>query len=221
MKRMIAMVAILAAAMGCGDDDAPMTNDAGTTDSGTAAVDSGTPVQTDSGTPVQTDGGTMSSDPCAATDDFASTVGCNGDPVGPDAPANAFFGTCTPSDDPMMFRGSCTSERGLCAADEGATEGYCLELCEPSGMQYNTTTSTCPSGSRCFTLQADFAICFPDCRSAADCHEGQVCDDEGSCVDEEEPEMDAGTPDMDAGTPDMDAGAPEMDAGVPEVDAGE
>lgn len=233
MKRMIAMVAILAAAMGCGDDDAPMTNDAGTTDSGTAAVDSGTPVQTDSGTPVQTDGGTMSGDPCTPAEGQGAitTLGCNGAVPGPQE-NNATFGRCTPGDMSDMFQGSCGAGDICLETVEGA--GFCSQVCDPGPAGIGT--GGCPTGSRCFAIGDSLAVCFADCNDASECSAENTCDEDGSCfpefmapdmdagmpdMDAGTPDMDAGTPDMDAGTPDMDAGAPEMDAGVPEVDAGE
>ncbi len=199
MKWMVALVAL--SLVGCGDDSG--TDDDTEVDSGTEAdlgggtdmfmptVDMG---RADMGSDVDT---------CVPSgDDLTETVGCNGEPLGSDVADNEFGGACVGTADDA---GSCTNEDAVCSGTEG-NPGYCLALCEPDADEY-ITTGSCPSGSRCFTLDTDLALCFPDCRSDDDCLDGYVCDDEGSCVEGDPVEPDGGVMDVDSG---VDGGT-EMD----------
>jgi len=203
--RLLSIIAFASlAAAGCGDDDVTPGMDAGgMVDGGTMRVDGG---RRDSG-PVRTDGGPA--DPCAASDSNPeTTVGCNGDLIGPGAADNEFGGRCTPDPAEMDPAGSCTDTNAYCWADVGATEGICLELCEPGGTY--VTTGGCPAGARCFTFDTDYALCFADCTMDSDCSTNN-CDGEGSCVEPTGSAMDGGTPD---GGPSTDGG-PAPDGGPP------
>jgi hypothetical protein len=41
--------------------------------------------------------------------------------------------------------------------------------------------STCPTGSRCFTLDPTKAFCFPDCKKGTDCT-SSACTTDGACA---------------------------------------
>jgi len=204
---------------GCGDDDGttPPVDAGGGTDGG-GGTDAGG--RRDAG--GRPDAGP--SDPCAADNMSASsTAGCNGGLLGPQ-PDNQFGGQCTPGDD-MTPEGSCTGAAAYCWGDTTvAPGGVCLVPCTP-GDTY-VSTSDCPTGSRCFTLDAagGVALCFPDCMGPTDCS-GGTCDGEASCVGggDGPATSDGGVPDAgvatDAGTAD-DAGAAAVDAGAAAVDAG-
>lgn len=183
------LVTLLIAAGGCGDDSGP--SDSAVTDSGTAPVDSGTsPVDSatapaDSGTsPV--DSGTSPVDSGAvdvcAGDDPSLTVGCNGPLLGPAQTDDAHFGLCTPSAD--IESGSCTDTTALCYDSDAALldspRGVCVPRCATNGDTY-VSTSTCPSGTRCFHIVDDVGYCFADCTAPTDCPSDQ-CDEDYTCV---------------------------------------
>lgn len=194
-----AMILLLAPLAGC--DPAVVPVDAPATDSGNdtgGGFDGGRDAGRDAGGPA---------DPCAAEPGAAAaaTVGCNGPVGGPTREANAHGGACTED--------SCTDAMSTCRAD-----GYCDVACDP-GTGY-VSTSTCPSGSRCFPVGSGVGLCFIDCNTAADCPiPGSMCDAENSCI-APPPVGDAGVPDTDGGVIDTDAGVPDTDAGVPDTDAG-
>lgn len=202
-----ALFVLLAPLAGCDPTVVPIdvpTTDAGG-DTGGGGFDGGRDAGRDAGGPA---------DPCAAEPGAAAaaTVGCNGPVGGPTRAANAHGGSCT--------EGSCTDTMSTCRAD-----GYCDVACDP-GTGY-VSTSTCPSGSRCFPVGSGVGLCFIDCNTAADCPiPGSTCDAENSCIppapvgDAGVPDSDAGVPATDAGVPDTDAGVPDTDAGVPDTDAG-
>jgi hypothetical protein len=98
-------------------------------------------------------------DPCAS-DDPASTLGCNGPPPGA-APANSMGGTCSPAE---QAYGTCQDTTLFCAYRQ------CAALCSPTE---STTVSTggCPSGFRCWDEGLLF-FCFPDCDDDSDCGAG-------------------------------------------------
>jgi len=168
--------------VGCGDDDTTTPRD-----SGPAATDS--------------PGG---GDPCLGQpEDLMATRGCNGAIPGPQ-PANTSGGTCTPdSPDPDMF------SQGTCGAMLSCWtlggEGMCLENCMPPTGDFSlTSTSTCPSGFRCFdddgpTMDGP-GTCAPDCAADSDCASGNCDMDSWVCY----PSL-GGPPPEDGGTP-PDAG---------------
>lgn len=202
-----AVCALLLMGAGC-DDGTEEPTDAGTTtpDSGTPSGSDAGPTSPDAG-PGETDAGT-SSDPCAASsDDPLSSLGCNGGVYGSTPMANEIGGDCTPDGMDPPGPGSCATTAGeatpVCSPDEAdPSTGTCIYVCPPAGTY--VSTGGCPSGSRCFTLDAELAICFRDCNDADDCFEGEECDAEGSCV---------------ASAPAADGGAAPTDGGVP-VDGG-
>lgn len=217
-------ILVLAGAMAlstsaCKGDDSTNTSTDGGTDTGIGDTDMGTGSDMGRDMAVSTDMGRTDSgaaDPCESTGDgdLTAFVGCNGAPIGASAAADSFGGSCTPGG-MANPAGSCTNTGGLCAAGTGEPTGFCLQECEPS-TEFYTTTSTCPSGSRCFTVEAGVAVCYPDCASGSDCLSGS-CDNEGSCRAPSTPVTDGGTPDAgDVDASDVDAGA--SDAG--DVDAG-
>lgn len=172
----VGLGAILAlAALACGDDAAAPT-DAGM----------GVDARTDAG---RRDAGRRDSgptDPCAAdVADAFDSVGCNGPILGPEVDDGELGGRCTPGgeDDPA---GSCADRDALCDAGETGTVGICLLFCTPQPTY--VSTSDCPPGSRCFTFDPDFALCYPDCEDGGDCTTG-VCDLEGGCVPDDSPPM--------------------------------
>jgi hypothetical protein len=182
---------------------------------GSTEVDAGVDAGMDAGA-VPMDAGARDAgmvDRCAADTNVGLTVGCNGPLIGPDEPANEFAGLCTGDNEGP---GTCSFTGAICWAYPGQV-GVCTRLCTPSEDTY-VSTGGCPSGSRCFVIEEDFALCFPDCEEDADCSTDS-CDSENTCVDP--PPVDAGMPDAgpDAGPIDAgpnDAGA--VDAGP--VDAG-
>ncbi len=206
MKR-ISLLVLAFGLLGCGDD--------GPGD--TAEVDGGQDagVEVDMSTPepdmFRVDMGGDADSCIPSGDDLTETVGCNGEPPGPDVADNDFGGACVGTAEDA---GSCTFSGALCSATEGEM-GYCLAFCDPDAGEY-ITTGDCPSGSRCFTLDTDLAICFPDCRSSADCRTGFECDEEGSCVESAPVDPDGGVSD-DGGVA-MDGGVG-LDAGV-DLDGG-
>jgi hypothetical protein len=153
-----------------------------TVDSGTGGTDAGTTPGTDSGAGPRDAGpgrdtGPVSTDPCAS--DAAGSLagaGCNGGFVTSPA-ANAAGGACTGGGeaDPQ---GTCTVA-GICGA-EADMPGFCFPSCT-AGATY-VSTSTCPTGFRCFDLDND--LCFLDCNATHPCPTGMTCDGEGSCVGE-------------------------------------
>ena len=167
-----------------------------------AACSASTPLSLDAGTDAaRIDVGT-GVDPCV-TDlaHAASTIGCNGPPPGAAIPDDATGGRCVldPSsieDMPLPLRGSCASPDDLCAGHPGLG-GICLRRCEPAPTY--VSTSTCPSGSRCFTIDLlrGAVVCYPDCYTGSDCVWG-ICDQDGSC-ECEGCGADAGVPGADAG----------------------
>lgn len=119
-------------------------------------------------------------DGCAADDEIASTVGCNGPVLGP-ATANALGGTCTPDADPEANpAGSCTDPDALCDFEDAAAGGICIVACEPITGTY-VSTAECPAGTRCFDVGDGEGYCYADCAANADCATS-VCDEDGSCV---------------------------------------
>lgn len=179
---------------GCGGTDDAATDAAVTTDgrvtdmahSTDTGVTTDTGVVADSGSDTGTsmDSGT---DPCAGDATSAMTLaGCNGPAPGAGAAANAINGTCTP--DGTNGHATCTSTDARCYGDTGEL-GLCLQACTPA--ETYSSTSNCPTGSRCFTLSSG-AWCFPDCASGADCTTG-FCDGDSSCG--------AAAADTDAGLP--------------------
>lgn len=174
-----------------GCDDGGGTADAGTDAGTTPMMDGGT----DAGAPG-TDSGPP--DPCAATMSNAiSSLGCNGGVYGSTPMDDEIGGPCTPDGMDPPGPSTCTPVSGTqaaCVPDEAdPTTGTCLYFCPPSGSY--VSTGDCPTGSRCFTLDTDFALCFRDCNSAADCFDGEECDGEGSCVAGEAPPTDGGVTD--------------------------
>lgn len=174
MKMVLSLLAV-AAMVGC--------NSPRTTDTGITTTDTGVTVVEDSGVrrdaPSRVDAFTMSSDICSAAQANAtSTVGCNGGFASATPAANSFGGTCTGGGEAMPA-GSCTGTNAICGA-AAAMPGFCLAACTP-GATY-ITTGGCPTGSRCFDLQANGGVCFQDCDATHACPTGQMCDPEGSCV---------------------------------------
>ncbi|MEC7522781.1 MAG: hypothetical protein VYE22_23025 [Myxococcota bacterium] len=183
----------LITALGC-DGGETTPEDSGTTptpDSGTMMM------ETDSGTGGPRDSGTTPDDSCAASPETAtSTVGCNGGLYGSTQNADQLDGTCTPDGMDPPGAGSCMASGGdsqpVCIPDEAMPSmGTCVYVCPPDTSSY-ITTGGCPSGSRCFTLRDDLAICFRDCNTASDCFDGEECDGEGSCVPMAAPPADGG-----------------------------
>jgi hypothetical protein len=173
----------------CGDDGRSGDTGAGDTGAGdTGRIDSSRP---DTGTP-DTSMDTGPADPCA-TDEATETVECNGDILGPTQEDDALFGSCTPEKD--SDQGSCEDATAICyAVDadlEDTTRGVCVPACTPNGTNY-VSTSTCPSGSRCFNFGDGSGFCFADCNAPADCVSGQ-CDGDNSCVGGEPSTTDGGT----------------------------
>lgn len=175
MKMVLSLLAALAM-MGCGSSSR--------TDSGIGA-DGGTiapevpDARTTRDAPVRPDAFMMNSDTCAAeAANATSTVGCNGGFASTTPAANTPGGSCTGGGEAMPA-GTCTTPNAFCGA-EADMPGFCLATCEP-GSTY-ITTGTCPTGFRCFDLEANGGICFQDCDATHPCPEGQECDGEGSCV---------------------------------------
>ncbi|MEQ8455884.1 MAG: hypothetical protein RLO52_13600 [Sandaracinaceae bacterium] len=194
MSRTLSALCACVALTAVGCDSAPTEP----TDSGTTpTTDSGTTPTADSGTTTPRDSGVPSDDSCAASQEMStSTIGCNGGLYGSTQMANQIGGDCTPDgmDPPgaagcMMADGS----QAFCVANEDdPSMGTCLYACPPASTYI--TTGGCPTGARCFTLDAELALCFRDCNSAADCFDGEECDGEGSCVPMAAPTTDGGTP---------------------------
>lgn len=201
---------------GCGGDEPAVNADASVSDMG---GDAGTPTDMGARDGSRTDAG---SDPCAATVDNASdTIGCNGDILGPDIADGAFGGRCTAENEEDV-RGTCTDEDAVCVVLESGMPGICMLECDrPAGTPY-VSTSSCPSGSRCFELDSEEPVgyCYIDCEYQEDClgeADGFWCDADGACEPPPPPpdEEDAGVPE-DAGE-DLDGGVP--DATTSETDA--
>lgn len=112
-------------------------------------------------------------DPCLLDfyADGTDTIGCNGPLPGPQ-PANSYGGSCTGTVDP----GTCTDPNAICFGNPG----ICTIPCAIAGEEVYISTSTCPTGSRCFNL-GNNGYCFPDCNSGADCSTA-TCDEDGSCT---------------------------------------
>jgi len=129
-------------------------------------------VPSDSGVCLRIGGDT--SDPCRTGNyDVAATVGCNGGILGPDVPDNDYGGRCN------VASNSCTNfSDGCVGATASSLEGICLRTCSPG--EAFVSTSTCPTGSRCFQLPP-MGLCYPDCNTNADCASG-ICDGDGSCI---------------------------------------
>lgn len=215
---LVSACALSLASVGCKDDatgsvvdSGMMGSDSGDTDMGRA--DGGTDMgRTDMGGGTDMGG----SDPCAASaeDDLSAQAGCNGGLLGAASEPNQFGGTCTGGSDENPA-GTCTDTGAVCDGSAGGDTGICLVACEAADTY--TSTSTCPTGSRCFTFEsAGIALCYPDCESATDCATA-VCDNDGSCAAPEAPPEDAGVPDMsvpeDGGEP-LDLSVPDL--GLPE-----
>jgi hypothetical protein len=104
--------------------------------------------------------------------------------IGAGVADDEFAGACTPdpSSDPdgLPLQGSCAASTDRCAFVPGET-GICVRQCEPATTY--VSTGDCPSGSRCFTVDAATgnAFCFPDCETGSDCTSGS-CDAEGGCI---------------------------------------
>jgi hypothetical protein len=109
-------------------------------------------------------------DPCAS-DEPATTVGCNGPPPGP-ASENTIGGVCT----------SPTPE-GTCPGGADPTlfcvYGLCAPLCD-SVPTTQVATGGCPTGFRCWN-EVLLAFCYPDCLGDGDCGSG-TCSPGGRCV---------------------------------------
>ncbi len=176
-------------------DDADITFDAGTPD-GDADItfDAGTPdgdadITFDAGSAngdadITFDAGRVVdasiTDPCATDDNAISTVGCNGGFLASEPAPNTTGGTCIQSEDEEDLQGSCASEESFCAGDLLEAEGVCFTACTPASTY--VSTSGCPTGFRCFSLNFEYAICFRDCDATHPCPTGMECDVEGSCV---------------------------------------
>jgi plastocyanin len=206
---------------GCGDDASNATDAGPGTDSGTAS-DLG--AGTDSGPRVDAgrDAGGGGTDLCAGEQgtNLSSGAGCNGGLLGSDRAANSFGGTCTGGSESNPA-GTCTDSGAICDGSGGGGTGICLIPCA-SASTY-TSTSDCPTGSRCFTFSAA-ALCYPDCESGTDCATNN-CDVDGSCAAPEEVPVDGGVETDAGGGTDAggatDAGAADAgaaDAGIAAVE---
>lgn len=160
---------------------APDPNDSGRTgnDAATPGSDTGTP-----GNDAATPGNDVGPNPdhCfVAMPPALSTVGCNGGFVsGTAAAMNAMWGPCTI--DMAHPQGSCTMAGSICNGFAmAATMGFCYPGCTPPAMTYSST-SGCPTGSRCFPVMGGSGVCYRDCDATHPCPTGGgTCDADGSC----------------------------------------
>ena len=150
-------------------DTSGRNNDNNNTDPGTGDPGTGDPGTGDPGT-----GDPGTGDP--GTGDPGTGDPGTGDPgtVDPGDPGTGTTAGVAPG-------GACSCDAD-CETVEGFTGMCVFGVCmnQPSGeCSASGSTTECPSGSRCWTMQDAGSICWPDCEGIS-CAGG--CDDDGSCV---------------------------------------